>query len=185
MDARQQRGLEIAATRTINHKGDLWVVPSQTGKGTYRVHMMPKLAICTCPDFETRGVRCKHIFAVSYAMTREHNADGSTTVTKTLTVTATTERTTYPQNWPAYNAAQTNEKDKFQTLLADLCRGIPQPQERRDGIAQLANLLTRFSARRSRSIPPFRTPLYDRSSRSGNEWFHLQGSPLQFDFQLP
>ena len=31
---------------------------------------------------------------------------------------------TYKQKWPEYNAAQTNEKDKFQMLLADLCRGI-------------------------------------------------------------
>ncbi|MGA2334755.1 MAG: transposase [Terriglobales bacterium] len=146
MEARQQRGLEIAATRTISHKGNLWVVPSQTGNGTYRVHMMPKLASCTCPDFETRGVRCKHIFAVSYAMTREHNADGSTTVTKTLTVTATTERTSYPQNWPAYNAAQTNEKDKFQTLLSDLCRGIPEPQERKMGRPSLPLSDAIFSA---------------------------------------
>jgi len=79
-------------------------------------------------------------------MTREHNADGSTTVTKTLTVTATTERTTYPQNWPAYNAAQTNEKDKFQTLLADLCRGIPQPQERKMGRPSLPISDAIFSA---------------------------------------
>jgi hypothetical protein len=54
-------------------------------------------------------------------------------VTKTLMVTATTERTPYPQNWPAYNAAQTNEKGKFQSLLADLCRGIPEPKTRKMG----------------------------------------------------
>ncbi|MGO9123531.1 MAG: transposase [Terriglobales bacterium] len=130
--SRQQRGLELAATRTIRHKGDLWVVPSQGGSGSYRVHMMPKWASCTCPDYETRGVTCKHIFAVSFAMKREQNADGSTTVTKQVTVT-TTERTTYPQNWPAYNQAQTNEKDRFQVLLADLCRGIAEPQMQKIG----------------------------------------------------
>ena len=37
-------------------------------------------------------------------------------------------RKTYPQNWTAYNAAQTSEKDTFMTLLADLCAGIPQPE---------------------------------------------------------
>ena len=31
---------------------------------------------------------------------------------------------TYKQDWPTYNKAQTNEKDKFQGLLAELCRGI-------------------------------------------------------------
>ena len=29
---------------------------------------------------------------------------------------------------PAYNAAQTSEKDTFMVLLADLCAGIPQPE---------------------------------------------------------
>ena len=33
-------------------------------------------------------------------------------------------RRTYPQNWPAYNAAQTSEKDTFMALLGDLCAGI-------------------------------------------------------------
>ena len=37
-------------------------------------------------------------------------------------------RRTYPQDWPAYNAAQTSEKDTFQVLLADLCAGISQPE---------------------------------------------------------
>ncbi|MBI3637848.1 MAG: transposase [Candidatus Rokubacteria bacterium] len=41
-----------------------------------------------------------------------------------------TVRRTYPQQWPAYNAAQTSEKDRFQTLLRDLCRGIPTPETR-------------------------------------------------------
>src|SRR5205085_9268474 len=87
---------------------------------------------CSCPDFETRGVKCKHIFAATYVMTREQNADGSTTVTETVTLTAAT-RKTYTQNWPAYNAAQTNEQDKFQVLLRDLCAGLPKPQLKKNG----------------------------------------------------
>ena len=39
-----------------------------------------------------------------------------------------TPKPTYPQNWPAYNAAQTNEKDTFMVLLADLCASIEQPE---------------------------------------------------------
>jgi transposase len=47
-------------------------------------------------------------------------------------VTVTKHRKTYPQNWPAYNEAQTNEKREFQTLLHDLCKGIQSaPQEGR------------------------------------------------------
>jgi len=143
---RQQRGLELAATRTIRQKAGLWIVPSQAGNGTYSVHMMPKIASFTCPDFETRGVTCKHIFAVTYVMKREQNADGSETVTKRVTVTATTERTTYPQNWPAYNAAQTTEKSKFQSLLADLCGGIQEPQARKMGRPSLPLADAIFSA---------------------------------------
>jgi transposase len=55
---------------------------------------------------------------------REQNQDGTTTVTETLTVT---KRKTYPQDWTAYNEAQTNEQDKFQVLLRDLCAGLPAP----------------------------------------------------------
>ena len=37
-------------------------------------------------------------------------------------------RKTYPQNWPAYNAAQTFEKDTFMALLSDLCATVEQPE---------------------------------------------------------
>ena len=40
----------------------------------------------------------------------------------------TFKRKTYPQIWPAYNAAQTSEKDHFKTLLADLCANVEQPK---------------------------------------------------------
>src|SRR6266851_3408514 len=59
---------------------------------------------------------------------REQNPDGSTTVTETITVRETVQRT-YPQNWRAYNAAQTEEKAKFQELLRDLCSGIVEPPQ--------------------------------------------------------
>jgi transposase len=55
---------------------------------------------------------------------QEQNADGTTTVTKSVTFAAE-EKTTYPQNWTAYNQAQTGEQDKFLALLADLCSGLP------------------------------------------------------------
>ncbi len=43
-----------------------WIVPSQTGNGTYTVSRMKELRhwSCTCPDFELRGIPCKHINAV-------------------------------------------------------------------------------------------------------------------------
>jgi len=123
MNLREQKGLELAETRTLQRKGDIWIVPSQTGRGTYRVHLMQKWASCTCPDYERRREACKHIVAACVMQIKqEQNADGSMTVTRTMTVTE--QRTTYPQNWPAYNAAQTGEQDRFQSLLHDLCSGL-------------------------------------------------------------
>jgi transposase len=145
MNLREQRGMELAATRTIRKRDGWWLVPSQTGSGIYRVQLAPKFATCECPDFGTRGGTCKHIFAATFVMRREQNADGSTTVTQTATFT-TTKRTTYPQDWAAYNAAQTNEKDKFQALLRDLCRGVAEPQVQKLGRPRLPISDAIFSA---------------------------------------
>ncbi|MFY9672870.1 MAG: transposase [Terriglobales bacterium] len=122
MDLREQRGMELAATRTIQQKAGIWIVPSQVGNGTYRVHLMPKWASCTCPDYETRQTTCKHIFAARFVLKREQNVDGSVTETRSMMVTE--QRTTYPQAWTAYNEAQTSEQDRFQSLLHDLCSGL-------------------------------------------------------------
>ena len=47
---------------------------------------------------------------------------------------STDPRPTYPQDWPSYNLAQQNEKDRFLILLRDLCDAIPQePRPRRRG----------------------------------------------------
>ncbi len=132
---RQQRGMEIAARFRVRRTIGGWLVPSQSGAGRYTV-VLGETPTCTCPDFETRGMKCKHVFAVEYVIERERNADGSTTVTETVRVTNTVRRT-YPQNWPAYNAAQTNEKDLFMALLRDLCRGVPEPAPARTGRPRL------------------------------------------------
>ena len=126
VEIRKQRGLEIAALARIVKKGEYYLVPSQTAPkiDKYKVWANPVKPefTCTCADHETRRCQCKHIYAVIYTMRREANPDGSETVTESMTVTKT--RKTYPQNWAAYNEAQMNEKDKFQSLLADLCKGL-------------------------------------------------------------
>jgi transposase len=129
-ELRRQRGLAIAAlSRIAQTKPGLWAVPSQSGGGKYWVRCEGETLSCTCPDYEKRSQPCKHVFAVRFFIQRETNSDGSETVTETLTVTrkTTAHRPTYRQNWPAYNAAQVNEKAKFQVLLHDLCRGIAEP----------------------------------------------------------
>jgi transposase/predicted nucleic acid-binding Zn finger protein len=128
MDLREERGKAIAATGVVkkSNKGEIWTVPAQSRAGSYSVDLAGDEPKCSCPDFELRGKACKHVFAVAYAVVLQKNEDGSTTVTETVTVTAT-KRKTYPQVWRAYNAAQTNEQDKFLALLHDLCQGLPKP----------------------------------------------------------
>jgi hypothetical protein len=113
--------MRIAATCKLTKKGQIRLVPSQSGHGRYTVSPDPEAPHCTCPDHEIRRLKCKHLFAVEFAMKREQHDDGSMTVTQTVTVTETINKPTYPQDWPAYNAAQTHEKDKFLSLLHDLC----------------------------------------------------------------
>lgn len=136
MDARQQRGLEIAATANIVRKGAAWIVPSQSSAKRYTVCLDPHDPYCSCPDHETRGIKCKHIFAAEYVISRERNHDGSVTVTERMTVQKTVQRT-YPQNWTAYNTAQTHEKERFLDLLRDLCAGVTEPDRPKSGRPRL------------------------------------------------
>ena len=130
MDARQQRGLEIAAKSRIRRQGDTWLVPGQAKSGE-KYTVIPGLS-CSCPDHETRLVKCKHLWAVESVMERETDDNGVVTETEAVSLTAV-KRKTYPQNWPAYNAAQTEEKTRFGSLLSDLCRGVPQPVQKGRG----------------------------------------------------
>jgi hypothetical protein len=121
---REQRGLAIAALCKLDKQDGVWLVPSQSANGQYQVHHHGDDCRCTCPDFEKRGQKCKHIYAVEYTIEREVHGDGSETLTRSLTIT---EKITYPQVWPAYNEAQAHEKERFQVLLADLCSMVPEP----------------------------------------------------------
>ncbi|MEN3325864.1 MAG: hypothetical protein V7638_671 [Acidobacteriota bacterium] len=125
---REIKALQIAAKHKLTQKGNVWLVPSQAGHGEYEVRPDPEAPRCTCPDFEFRNARCKHIVAVEYVLMRETKPDGSTVVTETVTVTS---RKTYPQDWKAYNAAQTHEKSELQALLYELCRNVPEPEKRK------------------------------------------------------
>jgi SWIM zinc finger len=130
MTARELKALEIAAKAKLQRSDDgyRWFVPSQTHKSGdhyYTVKPDPVHPHCSCPDFEARKLRCKHIFAVEYTIQREQTSDGQTTITETLKIS----QKTYPQDWPAYNKAQTEEKDIFQRLLHNLCEGIGEPSQ--------------------------------------------------------
>lgn len=66
INARKARGMilleEGFEPKEIDHK--TWIVPSQNGCGTYQVNVFQRHWKCTCPDYQKRGVECKHICAV-------------------------------------------------------------------------------------------------------------------------
>lgn len=125
MDARRKRGLELARVGKLRQKGEMWIVPSQTHCGTYLVEPGER-PTCTCPDFELTQKPCKHVFAVEFTVQKVTAPDGTVTETKTV-------RVTYRQDWPAYNAAQVHEAERFTELLADLCSGIMEEPRRGRG----------------------------------------------------
>ena len=122
---RRQRGLEIAATTKITQTGEgEWAVPSQSGGSQYRVIKDTDGFQCSCPDYELRVDTCKHGFAVEFVLRRETRPDGTVIETRAA-------RVTYPQNWRAYNRAQTSEKAQFCVLLRDLVADVPTPGQKR------------------------------------------------------
>jgi transposase len=190
MDAREERGLVIAATCKITQERRItdkrfWVPSASQDGRKYKVVIKGEEQSCTCPDFEERQSTCKHIYACRFVIRREQNADGTTTITETLTVSETVEkRTTYKQDWPAYNAAQSVEKDRVQELLFDLTRDIPEPERAGAGrkphtvkdsvFSMVFKVYSTFSARRfssdlreahargylSRSVPGLKAAIF-------------------------
>ena len=131
MDARQQRGLEIAAKSKIRRQDDIWLVPSQAKDGD-RYTVIPGFK-CSCPDHETRQVKCKHLWAVEYVMERETDENGVViSETEAVRVTKVT-RKTYPQDWPAYNAAQSEEKNTVRCSAGRSLQGRSATHPRRSG----------------------------------------------------
>jgi transposase len=120
MDLRELKALEIAARYRITCDGKVWVVPSQAGRGSYRVTIGAEPS-CECEDFQLRKLPCKHIIAARLVCARDHGGKDPVVV-----VDAVPKKPTYKQDWPRYNEAQVTEKRRFQALLADLCRGVPQ-----------------------------------------------------------
>jgi transposase len=121
---RQTRGAALAKTKMRSIKpitGDTYYVPSATNaSGGYVVDLA--CGSCSCPDHTDRGTVCKHLWAVRYVRHELTMPDGSSVVTESI-------RVTYPQNWPAYNRAQTSEESTVKTLLSSLCDGIEQPAQ--------------------------------------------------------
>ena len=115
---RQQRGMAIAAVVPIQKNRLGYQVSSQSGNGSYVVSIDEE-PFCTCPDFEQRQERCKHVYAVEFTVQREDQSDAS----------PETVRVALGPSWTAYNLAQTNEQELFGTLLHELCATVSQPPQ--------------------------------------------------------
>jgi len=84
-DPRKERGLALVQGKGAKIKhviGTVWHVPSQTANGGYVVDA--EKATCSCPDFETRGERCKHRGAVLYVRREVAMPDGTTIVSESV-----------------------------------------------------------------------------------------------------
>lgn len=152
---REERGRQIAQKGGIRKVGARFAVPSQTPGAsvpTYLVDLVDET--CTCPDYELRRARCKHQEAVLFWLAWEGG------VSESGTIEAPKKRKTYRQNWPAYNAAQTTEKEQVELLLKSLCECVEEPPRKpgpgrpriplRDAIfSAVMKVYTTFSGRRA------------------------------------
>lgn len=108
----------------VTSSGGCYHVRSQSRSGSYRVTLEGLFPTCGCEDHELTGADCKHIMAAR--LWKEHVATNELAALRPkLEVPKKPKRKTYKQDWPNYDAAQHNEKDHFQVLLADLCASIP------------------------------------------------------------
>lgn len=102
MNAREERGLVVAATCRLSRNRDgSWRVPSQSRQSEavfYTVNLETKK--CSCPDCSEGGFTCKHYYAASIVQQRDVLPDGTVIEQKTFTFT---EKKAYRQDWPAYN----------------------------------------------------------------------------------
>ena len=115
--------MQIAQGGQIVERKNGWSVRSQTRDVYYLVRRDNLRWRCTCRDFELRQERCKHIYAVEFVLGHRTPPDEEPDERK-----ATSVRPTYPQNWPAYNLAQTREKSLFMELLGALCAAVLEPE---------------------------------------------------------
>jgi hypothetical protein len=127
MNLRELNALEIAARSQIAFHDGVWLVPSQTTRATYPVTLGAE-PFCPCDDFALRQRPCKHILAARLVCVRDHGGKAPGIVTD-----AVPKKPTYQQNWPMDNEAQQTEKFRFQKLLFDLCRNLPNLKQTGSG----------------------------------------------------
>jgi hypothetical protein len=124
--ARERRALEWlqagGAILETSTPGE-YIVPSHTGKGSYRVKGIGIEGVapeCTCIDFAERFTDCKHIFEAKHWL-----AAGDAPASTTIFFPAPPPKRS-AVNWTAYSQAQADEGRLFGLLLRGLCEDIPE-----------------------------------------------------------
>src|SRR5436305_771914 len=106
MEQRLQKAKVLVMENKITAGPECYFVRSQSGGSkTYRVTLDGLFPACTCDDFELTGQPgqpCKHMLAAR--IFRAQQESGAPAPVDQPGPAA--KRPTYPQNWPAYNAAQ-------------------------------------------------------------------------------
>lgn len=150
MDLRQQKGMEIARTKTIKETNGGWYVKSQSSDNCYKVN---EEFVCNCLDAEKRGVTCKHAYAVRYYLQVEKATDKGILTEKV--------RLTYKQAWKAYNQAQNEEIRLFDKLLKDLVESVEEPEQgmgrprlstKEQMFCAIQKVYSQLSSRRAKSL---------------------------------
>jgi transposase len=151
MDKRQQKGMEIAKSKTIKPTKDGWLVKSQSSDNCYKVD---EEFVCNCPDAECRGVTCKHAYAVRYFLQIERDTANGIETDKV--------RISYKQAWAAYTDAQCAEVKMFDKLLKDLVESVEEPEQvnrrrprvplKEQTFCAIQKVYSQLSSRRARSL---------------------------------
>ncbi len=160
-------------------------------KKPYRSNSGRKVSpTCKGIDFENRGVKCKHILRRhGQVMKSQQGADGTTTVTETLSPSLPRSGHDLSQNGGPTTRPQTNGKDKFRSLVSDLCT-VASPGTTRTKLVRPRPLPDAiFRCRFSRSIstvsglPPLHLQVF-RRGHAERGFVISPGPPLQLDLQL-
>ena len=127
----RRRGLVMAATTQVTKdKQGRYRVRSQSSDNVYTIDL-DNDPTCTCPDFILTSRPCKHIFRVLLFVQWEQPQEQPQEQhrpSEGKDPPVRTKKKTYPQNWQAYDSAQTHELEHFDHLLWELCRLLIQPQ---------------------------------------------------------
>lgn len=123
MNTRELKALHLAAFAKISYESGVWKVPSQSGNGWYEIRFPEAGASCTCEDWATRQEDCKHILATRIIIQREGGPPAPAVIDPDKPPPTRKRR---ERDMAKYHEARITEKRRFQVLLADLCRGIPE-----------------------------------------------------------